>query len=112
MSDAAAVLRRWTNVTRVLAIVYTVLAALFLLAGDVAPLVKGSLVACAALLWAGYLLVTSGSYGQARACLIVAGVLGLPLGAVAIVAALNIKRAADSLGGGAGGAAGEPGSSA
>jgi len=93
LSNGTETIRMWTMV---LAIVYTVLALVFVAAGGGGVLVV-SLALVAVLLWAGFGLTKSGSYGPARICLIVAGILGLPLGVVAIIAGINIKKAGDEM---------------
>ena len=99
MSDATETIRKWSTAAMVLAIIYTLLA-LILIPADGGALLVGSLAICALLLWAGFGLAKSGSYVPATVCLIIAGVIGLPLGAIAIIAGIQIKKAGDALAGG------------
>jgi len=99
MSDATETIRKWSTATMVLAIVYTVLTLLVIVA-DGGAIVIGSLGICTVLLWAGYALTKSGSYVAATVCLVIAGILGLPLGAIAIIAGIQIKKAGDAMAGG------------
>ena len=95
MSDATETINKWTKAATVLAVIYTVLTLLFVISGGSAFLAI-CLGLCAVLLWAGVTLTKQGSYVPAQGCLIVAGVIGLPLGVIAIMAGINIKKAGDA----------------